>query len=98
MASNRNETEGAATDGHRDMSLSHHARDRHYRHYAAEIRGLAEARPAGSIRDQLTVLARQYEALAGMLARSRSARAANGLPSRKRRVPKRGRTAAAALP
>jgi len=98
MASDRNETEDAGTDGHPNNFLSPQARTQHYRHYAAEIRGLAEARPAGSIRDQLTVLARQYEALAGMLAQSRSARAANGLPSRKRRVPKRGRTAAAALP
>ena len=98
MASDRDETEDAGTDGHPNNFPSPQARAQHYRHYAAEIRGLAEARPAGSIRDQLTVLARQYEALAGMLAQSRSARAANGLPSRKRRVPKRGRTAAAALP
>jgi hypothetical protein len=74
-----------------------HARAQHYRHYAGEIRGLAEARPPGSIRDQLTVLARQYEALAGMVARSRGDRAASSLPTRKRRVPKRSRTAAAAL-
>ena len=98
MASDRDETEGAGTDGHPNNSMSPQARAQHYRHYAAEIRGLAEARPAGSIRDQLTVLARQYEALAGMVARSRSDRAASGLPTRKRRVPKRHRTAAAALP
>jgi hypothetical protein len=98
MASDRDETEDAGTDGHPNNSLLSQARAQHYRHYAGEIRGLAEARPPGSIRDQLTVLARQYEALAGMVARSRGDRAASSLPTRKRRVPKRRRTAAAALP
>jgi hypothetical protein len=98
MASDRDELEDVRTDGHPDNSLSPEARAQHYRHYAAEIRALAEARSAGSIRDQLTVLARQYEALAGMVGRSHSDRIAGGGLTRKRRVPKRSRAAAAALP
>ena len=42
-----------------------------YRRYAAEMRDLAALKPAGTIRDQLVTLARQYEVLARrVLARS----------------------------
>lgn len=98
MVSDRDETEDAGIDRHSNNFLSPEARAQHYRHYAAEIRGLAESRPAGSIRDQLTVLARQYEALAGMVGRSRSDRMASGGLTRKRRAPRRSRAPAAALP
>jgi hypothetical protein len=47
--------------------LSCRARAQHYRRYAAEIRAIAESKPAGLIRDQLLALARQYELLAAMV-------------------------------
>ena len=95
MSNHTDATPGAGEGRHSETLPSRRARARHYRHYAAEIRAIAEAKPAGTIRDQLICLARQYELLARMVEQSREAAAA---PARRRRLPKRERTAAGAMP
>jgi hypothetical protein len=88
---------GAGEDGHGEGSLSGRARARHYRHYAAEIRAIAEAKRAGPIRDQLMMLARQYEALARIVGGTRNPRPAASVAAGRRRPRRRKPTPEAAL-
>lgn len=92
MVSETDASRSAGYQGHGATSLSRRARAKHYRHYAAEIRSIAEAKPAGATRDHLLVLAGQYDVLARMVGQPRGRRAA----SRTRKLPRRERTIAAA--
>jgi hypothetical protein len=93
MASEADASRRTGSEGHGATSLSRRARAKHYRHYAAEIRAIAEAKPPGAIRRQLLTLAGQYDVLARMVGQPRSRHAA----SRKRKLPRRERAAAATL-
>jgi hypothetical protein len=91
MAGDSSMPAGIDQGTHGKDPVSRRARAEHYRHYAAEFRALAEARPAGTIRDRLTVLASQYDVLARTVWRPHDNSAADR--GHKRRSAKRARAA-----
>jgi hypothetical protein len=52
-----------AAEDNRGSLKSPRERAAHYRHYAAQIRDLAEGEPNGSLRDRLIEIAGEYEEL-----------------------------------
>jgi hypothetical protein len=79
-----------AAEDNRGSLKSPRERAAHYRHYAAQIRDLAEGEPNGSLRDRLIEIAGEYEEL-GKDPVDRGAQPKRVSRRRRARSPKRAR-------